>query len=266
MAQVDEKPNDPAGKSAGKPVDDSADQQAQAPQVSIWERMEKPAKAPRTTLTHAAIAAAAVEIADAEALDAVSMRKLSGHLGVTTMALYRYVANKEELFELMLDEAYTKYRNPAVPDETWRDVLRVHAHQMRGIAMRHPWTVELALRSVVSITPRVMASVERALAAFDGLGLDIDAMADGQYAVMAYVRGAITDEVGHLELLKNRQWQSRDDLREAYAPHMKWLMETGRYPVYHRYGLGAVRKDDTEGRFEFGLDCVLDGIAAKLGI
>lgn len=254
MAQVDEQPKDPA------------DQQSPAPQMSIWERMDRPAKAPRTTLTHAAIAAAAVEIADAEGLEAVSMRKLSGHLGVTTMALYRYVTNKEELFELMIDEAYTRYRNPVVPDETWRDVMRVHAHQMRDIALRHPWTVELALRSVVSITPRVMSSVERALGAFDGLGLDLDTMADAQYTVMSYVRGAITDEVGHIELLKNRQWESREDLRVAYAPHMTWLLETGRYPVYHRYGLGAVRKDDTEGRFEFGLDSVLDGIGARLGI
>lgn len=254
MAQVDEKANDPA------------DKQAQAPQASVWERMEKPAKAPRTTLTHAAIAAAAVEIADAEGLDAVSMRKLSGHLGVTTMALYRYVASKEELLELMLDEAYAKHGNPVVPGETWRDVMRGHAHQIRGVALRHPWTVELSVRSVVNITPRVMASVERALAAFDGLGLDIDTMADAQYTVMSYVRGAVADEVGHLELLKSRQWRSRDDLREAYAPHMQWLMESGRYPVYRRYGLQAVRKDDTEGRFEFGLECLLDGIAAKLGI
>lgn len=135
MAQVDEKPNDSADKQSEA---SQTSQASQASQVTIWERMEKPAKAPRTTLTHAAIAAAAVEIADADSLDAVSMRKLSGHLGVTTMALYRYVANKEELFELMLDEAYVKYRNPAVPGETWRDVMRVHAHQMRAIALRHP--------------------------------------------------------------------------------------------------------------------------------
>ncbi|HSA52477.1 MAG TPA: TetR/AcrR family transcriptional regulator C-terminal domain-containing protein [Yinghuangia sp.] len=234
--------------------------------VSVWQRLDRPAKAQRATLTHASIAAAAVDIADKDGLDSVSMRKLSGHLGVTTMALYRYVVGKEELFELMLDAAYAEYDHPVLPGETWRDVLTVHAHQLRAIALRHPWTVELAARRVVNITPRVMATVERSLGALDGLGLDIDTMAAAQHSVMAYVRGALTDEIGHAELMKSQQWADEDDLRNAYGPHMTWLLGTGRYPVYHRYGMGAVRKDDKAWRFAFGLDCVLDGIAARLGI
>ncbi len=234
--------------------------------VSLWERIERPPKAPRATLTHASIAAAAVEIADTDGLDAVSMRKLSGHLGVTTMALYRYVANKEELFELMLDAAYAAYDHPPQPGETWRDVLAEHAHRLRAIALRHPWTIELAARRVVTLTPRVLASTERALAALDGLGLDIDTMAAAQHSVTAYVRGALADEIGHLELMERQQWATGDDLRNAYGSPMRWLLDSGRYPVYRRYGTTARRKDDAAWRFQFGLDCVLDGIAARLGI
>lgn len=234
--------------------------------TSVWQRMERTTRTPRTTLSHAAIAAAAVEIADAEGLDAVSMRKLSGHLGVTTMALYRYVTGKEELFELMADAAYPDSEPAAGEGATWRDVLRSHAHQLRAIALRHPWMIELSARRVVHISPRVMATLERSLAALDGLDLDYDDMFAVQYAVLSYVRGAIADEVGQLELMKRQQWESGHDLRLAYGPHMKWLLETGRYPVFTRWAMTAERKDDADWRFEFGLDCVLDGVAARLGI
>ncbi|UGQ14107.1 TetR/AcrR family transcriptional regulator [Yinghuangia sp. ASG 101] len=248
----------------GSPDGPTGDGQPQA--ASIWQRIDRPAKAPRATLTHASIAAAAVDIADTDGLEAVSMRKLSGHLGVTTMALYRYVAHKEELFELMLDTAYAEYDHPVLPGETWRDVLATHAHQLRAIALRHPWSVELAARRVVTVTPHVMASVERGLAALDNLGLDIDTMAAAQQTVAAYVRGALTDEVGQLQLMERQQWATGDDLRDAYGPPMQWLMDSGRYPVYRRYGQEARHKDDADRRFRLGLDCVLDGIAARLGI
>jgi AcrR family transcriptional regulator len=234
--------------------------------ATVWERIYRPPKVARTTLSHAAIAAAAVEVADTEGLEAVSMRKLSGHLGVTTMALYRYVEGKEELFELMLDEAYKCYELPEHPDQTWRDVLRGHAYRTREVALRHPWTVEVAARGVVLLTPRLFTAVERTLAALDGLGIDIDTMYSAYFAVTSYARGAMADEVRLGQLMKSRQWSSHDDVREAYASHMQWLMGTGRYPVYRRYTQEARHKDDDLGRFEFGLECVLDGIAARLGI
>src|SRR5690242_10497698 len=80
------------------------------PPPSIWERLDATARTPKTTLTHPQIAEAAVALADAEGLAAVSMRRLAEQLGVSTMALYRYVANKDELLELMID---------AVGDGVW---------------------------------------------------------------------------------------------------------------------------------------------------
>ncbi len=59
---------------------------------------------------------------------------------------------------------------------------------------------------------------------------------------------------------------SRDETRLGLAPQMTYLMDTGRSPTYRRYGLRATRKDDATWAFETGLDCVPDGIAARLGI
>ncbi|MDI2129252.1 TetR/AcrR family transcriptional regulator [Yinghuangia seranimata] len=234
-------------------------------QESMWERLARPAKAPRTTLTHAAIAAAALEMADSEGLDAVSMRKLAGYLGVTTMALYRYVTSKDELFELMIDAAFAERSAPATAPADWRDAMRAHARQAREIALRHPWLGELAARQVVVITPNVVAAIERDLATLEGLGLDVDTAMAVHHAVTSYVRGAVAAEVAQRELMKRQNWSGGDDLRDAYGPAMNWMMGTGNYPAYQRYVSKARRKDDHEWRFEFGLDCVLDGVAARVG-
>ncbi|WP_327067749.1 TetR/AcrR family transcriptional regulator C-terminal domain-containing protein [Kitasatospora sp. NBC_01302] len=53
-------------------------------------------------------------------------------------------------------------------------------------------------------------------------------------------------------------------MRVGLAPQMRWLMATGRYPVLERHLVEARRKDDPQWQFELGLDCVLDGIAARL--
>lgn len=233
--------------------------------ATLWERIERPAKTPRTTLSHAAIAAAAVDMADAEGLDAVSMRKLSGHLGVTTMALYRYVTGKDELFELMLDTAFAAH--PAEPPVAgWRGAMRAHAEHSRATALRHPWILELTATQVVTLTPNVVADIDSALAALTAAGLDADTAMAALHTVRAYIRGALADEIGQRELMKRQNWSDGDDLRDAYGPRMSWLMNTGRYPAYRDYCKTADRKDDFAWRYDFGLDCVLDGLAARLGI
>lgn len=233
--------------------------------ATLWERIERPAKAPRTTLSHASIAAAAVEMADAEGLEAVSMRKLSGHLGVTTMALYRYVTGKDELFELMLDTAFAA-RPPAAPAPGWRGAMRAHAERSRTTALRHPWILELTATQVVTLTPNVVAEIDAALGAFTAAGLDADTAMAAVQTVRAYIRGALADEIGQRELMKRQNWSDGDDLRDAYGPRMNWLLNTGRYPAYRDYTKTAHRKDDFAWRYDFGLDCVLDGLAARLGI
>lgn len=231
-----------------------------ADQVSLWERLERPAPAPRSALTPGRIAEAAVRIADAEGLDAVTMRRLAGELGVAPMAAYRYVSGKDELLELMVD---TVHAGLTVQAELtgWREVLRAHALATRAMMLAHPW---LPRAGVVVLTPHQMAAAERMLAALDGLGLDPDTMMAVFSSVNAYVRGAVEAEIGVLRLMRERGWSTGQETRAGLAPRMSWLMSTGRYPVYHRYTRQAVRKDDPAWRFETGLDYVLDGIATRL--
>jgi AcrR family transcriptional regulator len=231
-----------------------------ADQASLWERLERPAPAPRSTLTPDRIAEAAVRIADAEGLDAVTMRRLAGELGVAPMAAYRYVSGKDELLELMVDAVYGELPAPAGVTG-WRESLRSHAAHTRAVLLAHPWMTRAA---VVALTPNQMAAAERMLAALDGLGLDPDTMMAVFTTVSAYVRGAVESEIGLRRLMRERGWSTGHETREGLAPRMTWLMNTGRYPVYRRYTHEATRKDDPDWRFETGLDYVLDGLAAHL--
>lgn len=253
-------PSGPAPDTPGTP--DAPDPAA----VSLWERLDRPAPAPRATLTPQKIAAAAVRIADTDGIDAVTMRRLATELSVAPMAAYRYVSGKADVLDLMTDAVYADL---TLPDdvENWRDVMRANALRSREIVLRHPWLIQISSpQSLRALTPHRMAMAERGLASLDGLGLDVDAMMAVLGTVNSYVHGAVSAECAHSSLMREQGAGSNDDLRLALAPQMRYLIGTGRYPTYHRYLLEATRKDDPQWRFETGLDSVLDGIAARLGI
>ncbi|MEU7938436.1 TetR/AcrR family transcriptional regulator [Microbispora bryophytorum] len=244
----------------GKKTDDADD----GAQESIWQRMERPARPPRAALTHAQIAAAAVEIADAEGLDAVSMRRLAERLGVATMGLYRYVRGKDDVIELMVDAVYAEEARAGEGGD-WREVLRVSALRLRALTLRHPWLIETTAQAG-PLTPNFVARTDRLLASLDGLGLDADTAMTVIGTVTAFVTGATTARIRMVRLMRKEGAEKMDDLRSLYSSRMKWLLESGRYPAFERYIRQGVRKDDDDWQFELGLDSVLDGIAARLPI
>ncbi len=241
-----------------------ATQKKGGPEVSLWERLERPASTPRTALTPQRIAAVAVRVADAEGFAAVTMRRLATELGVAPMAAYRHVSGKEDLLALMVDLVSAELGPP--PEVTgWREVLRESGRATREMTLRHPWMIELPT-PLHALTPNRLAAAERQLAALDGHGLDVDTMMAAFRSVTAYVGGMVRSEVALGRYLREQEWNSPDEARIGLAPQMRYLMETGRYPTYRRYIHEATRKDDPSWEFETGLDCLLDGIAARFGL
>ncbi|GAA4623231.1 TetR/AcrR family transcriptional regulator C-terminal domain-containing protein [Actinoallomurus vinaceus] len=232
--------------------------------VTIWERLERPARGPRPALTHDQIARAGVEIADEQGLDAVSMRRLAERLGVATMALYRYVASKDDVLELMIDAVAAEIEIPR--DTGWRELARGFAGELRAVGLRHHWLTAALSRTPHVLTPNLVERVEDMLRSLDGLGLDVDTMMAVFGTVNAFVRGATADEVLQREAMRKRGWASEEEARIAHLPYVRWLIGTGRYPTLTRYVIEGSNEDDSQWQFEFGLECVLDGIAARLGI
>lgn len=227
--------------------------------ASLWERLERLTSAARPALTPHRIASAAVEVADAEGLDAITMRRLATELGVGPMATYRYVSSKDDVLELMVDLAYGELE---LPDDTgWRETMRALAIRTRALMLRHPWLVRLSS----PLTPNRMAVAERALAALGDLSADADTTMTVVRTVDAYVHGAAHSEITLRQLMESQGWSNGDEVRTGLAPQMMWLLDTGRYPTYQHYTREAAHKDDLRWQFETGLDCVLDGIAARVG-
>ena len=232
---------------------------------SLWERLEKPAQAPRASLTHQQIAKAAIAIADTDGLAAVSMRRLAEALGVSTMALYRYVSSKNDIFELMSD-ALAAITLPSGDGTTWRTVLTSLAEQSRASALRHPWLIQIAAQHPHILTPNMLAAAEQVLTALDGLGLDVDTNMAITNAVISLTHGVTGNEIAQRQYLRRSGNDATVDSRFVFEPRISWIMGTGRYPTLTRYMVDGSNTDDAQWQFEFGLECLLDGIAARLGI
>ncbi|MDQ7249939.1 TetR/AcrR family transcriptional regulator C-terminal domain-containing protein [Dongia sedimenti] len=230
---------------------------------TVWERAEPAPRPAPVPLSRDGIVRAAIAIADAEDLAAVSLRKVAAALDAGPMRLYGFMSTKDELLDLMADAVYAEM----VPDEAatrdWRDALRVFARETRRIAHQHPWFVDL-LGGRPRLGPNTLAHMERLLAALHAApGFEsIDAAVQAAKTINAYVIGVVRSEVS--EIIAEREsgmdkaaWQS------ANWHYMQRVIATGRFPT-----LAKVVRDAShppaDAVFDHGLDCVLDGIALRL--
>ncbi len=199
---------------------------------------------------------AAIQLADADGLDAVSLRKVATALDVRPMRLYGYIAGKAELLDLMVDAAYAEIR----PDGAgWREVLRSLAEATRHAAHEHEWLADL-LGGRPQLGPHALASGETVMAALGDV--DLDAVMPVVAAVNAYVIGAVRREIAERRAeratgMDEKRWQA------ALGPYLERTLATGRFPA-----LSTVVRDaahlDADHTFRIGLDFLLDGIEARI--
>jgi AcrR family transcriptional regulator len=229
----------------------------------IWMRSERPARGPAPAYSRAQITALALKIADAEGLEALSMRRVAKELGAGTMSLYRYVPGKDDLIELMIDVVIGEW----IPERgefsgEWRADLRLLAHYSRRSLRRHPW---MAGRSGgVTFGPNALQMAEAALGAVDGLGLNIDQMMSVTGMVTSYVNGFVANELAAAEA-RRRTGLTDEQLMIANGPYIRSILDSGRYPLIERVIVDARQPHmDPDERFEYGLERLLDGIAGSL--
>jgi AcrR family transcriptional regulator len=231
----------------------------------LWGLQEKPRRGPKPKLTVAQITAAAIDLADAEGLEAVSMRRIAEKLGgVTAMSLYTYVPGKAELLDLMFDAVYAELHDPIAPGP-WRTRLETAARRTRDVYLRHPWLVQVAVARPV-LGPNVMAKYELDLSTIDGLGLTEIDMELTLSAIGDFVHGAARGAVTAAQAEKHT---GMSDLQwwEATEPLLTKVWNADSYPVASRVGavtgpeLGA---GDPQRSFDFGLALLLDGVEALI--
>ena len=138
-----------------------------------------------------AIARTAAQIADSEGLEAVSMRRVAGDLGVSAMALYRHVAGRRELLLLMADAV----RSPSMLPEgkhRWQDMLAHMADTLWQTFSAHPWLLGIVLSPRRLLNLAAPADVERLLSSLSAAGLTEDEGFDCLLGVSAAVIGTVS--------------------------------------------------------------------------
>ena len=157
----------------------------------IWTRPEPAARSLR--FSRQQIAAAALEIADAEGFEAVSMRRIARSLGAGTMSLYRYIATKDDLLALIGDALLGEALVPGELPADWLEAIAAVARQTRRAYLRHPWALHLVQRQGAAKAalggPNGLRRVEQSLSALSGAPMDARAKLDVLAIVDDYVFG-----------------------------------------------------------------------------
>ena len=252
----------------------------------LWGRAAPGRRGPKPALSVEQVARAAVDLADAEGLEAVSMARVAESLGYSSMALYRYVANKDELLSLMADAAVAEFPAPAGHDGDWRAGLEAWTRaQIDGILAR-PWFLELPL-TTVRMGPHRVRWLDRAFRVLRDVGLTADEKLQvvgllaqhvlGEGRVVVETQRAAAAVVRHRAGLPDDTPESDLDptaLTEANPYHdfeavLRHLASPDAYPdLFAALATapppadGPRHEDGWEDDFGVGLQIVLDGVEA----
>ena len=222
----------------------------------LWETGPRPSRGPKPGLTLDRIVETAVRIADAEGLEAVSMRRLSTELGTGTMSLYRYVPGKGELLDLMLDRVQRTGGAMSAFGENWRSVLEALGREGLAVYQRHPWLLKVNLSRPV-LGPSAIDGMEKVISCIKPMGLSDPELISVVIMIDSYVTGAARSQL-YTQEAERRTGLTDAEFWAAQAPILEKVMTSGRYPVMASLSEDAFGSDFDH--FDFGLQRILDGL------
>jgi len=232
----------------------------------LWRVREKSRPGPKPRFTVEDVAAAAIAIADADGLGALSMRRVAERLGVSAMSLYTYVPAKAELIDLMLDTICTETARPDEVPGGWRARVELVARENWALYLRHPWLLQVATARP-PLGPNLIAKYDFELRAVDGIGLTDVEMDLVVQTIGDYVHGAARSAVA-ATLIAQRTGLTDDQWWEQAGPALAQVYDPAAHPTATRVGAAAGAEyqgpADPARAFDFGLRCLLDGITARI--
>ncbi|MFD9204855.1 TetR/AcrR family transcriptional regulator C-terminal domain-containing protein [Streptomyces sioyaensis] len=219
---------------------------------------------PRETdrgLSRESVVRAGVRVADAEGLRALSMRRVAAEFGVSSMALYRHVAGKDELVLLMAEAAFADIELPEPAPDGWRARMEAGARLQWELYRRHPWLAQYLSITRPQPMPRAMALIEWTMARVTGI--DPVTLIHMAITLLNHVLATAAGFEDDLEAeqetgLDQNQWMA------AVEPVFEGILTSGSYPMYA--GISGADEDvvNLESIFEFGLARLLDGMATLI--
>jgi AcrR family transcriptional regulator len=211
----------------------------------------------RVPLTRERVLRTAVELADESGIEALSMRKLAQALDVVPMALYRHVANKDELLDALVDVVVGEI-DPPLEGADWKTALRARILSARRALLRHPWASRL-MESRKTPTPVVLGYMDSMIGMFRTGGFSLDLTHHALHAMGSRMFG-FTQEL----------FNDTSDVEPAAEAEM-WGSMAGTYPYIFEIFSEISHDDastvgpgcDDQFEFEFALDLMLDGLEKR---
>jgi AcrR family transcriptional regulator len=226
----------------------------------VWQRGERRRPGPRPSLTLQAIVAATVALADADGVEAVSMQRVAERVGLTPMALYRYVGGKDALLFLALDAAAGSPPPPLAPREAWRSAVERWVRCQFDTIAAHPWMARVPV-SEPPLGPNQVAWMERLLECLAQTPLT----PVEQLGILNLLGGFV---LGHFRLYDDLTrgarvaGMTREEAERRYMQTIGQIVDTSNFPRVAA-AFAAARTDpstDARADFEFGLARILDGV------
>ncbi|MGW5248562.1 TetR/AcrR family transcriptional regulator C-terminal domain-containing protein [Streptomyces sp. NPDC004129] len=219
----------------------------------LWLTSDQPRRGRKPAYSRETITAAAVALADAEGLEAVTMRKVAAQVGAAVMSLYSYAPDKETLLNLMVDHVSGELPTTNTPTGDWRADLKAIAHLQRTHMLRHPWLpAALSTRRIPG--PNTLAFLEHALAALRPTGLDGTAKLEIFAQLTAFVAGHVAHEIAQAAAAQS------PDRSAAEARYLAAVAADGHHPELAEALSAPGRPLTPEATFTRFLNRLIDGL------
>ena len=206
---------------------------------------------PRSPLTPRRVLEAAVELADTEGLDALTMRRIGAALDVEAMSLYKHVANKDAILDGIV-ELVIEEMEIAPPEMVWKDAMTLRAHSAREVLSRHSWAIGLLGARGLN-GPSARRYLNDSLGSLRAAGFTIEDAAHTLWALDSYVFGHVTQEastsISRSDGNTDPVASESESMLPAEFPHVGDLLEHARR--------SAFTYDD---EFDLGLGILVDGL------
>jgi AcrR family transcriptional regulator len=227
---------------------------------SVWMRPPR-SRAGQPTLSRDQSVRVAIELLDADGAAGLSMRRLGTRLGSGATSIYWYVANKEELLELAVDEVMGEIYGPHSVDTSWRIGATVLVTGMRDVLLRHPWVLGL-LGDKPTIGPNAMRFGERLVTLLTAAGFTGMEVAHVSTTLTAYAIGTATSGSAVISATR-RSGLTPAELIQKIEPYME---QSGSghstYDTWRRENMSGYLDPERmwAESFDFGLERMLDGL------
>src|SRR6188508_79562 len=204
----------------------------------------------RVPLSKERIFQAAIDVADREGLQALTMRRLGAELGVEAMAVYKHVSSKDDILDGMVELVVSRIDTPAERAD-WRDAMRSRAISAREVLRRHSWAIGL-LDSRRSMGPNQLRYVDAVLGSLRSAGFSVDDAAHAFSLLDSYVYGHVVQEMS---------WSGRSEPTEPPGPALDSEAFSTAYPHLAEVSAHAVGGTFSfDGEFAYGLDVILSAL------